>query len=38
MRTLVALAVLGVVAGTMLASLEMLGRASRERPVRPWMP
>ena len=37
MRTLLALAVLGTVAGTMWLTFDLLARAAEHRPVHPWM-
>lgn len=37
MRTLVALAVLGTIAGSMWLSFDLLARAARQHPVEPWM-
>lgn len=36
MRTLLALAVLGTVAGSMWLTFDLLARAAEKHPVRPW--
>lgn len=37
MRTFLALAVLGAVAGSMWLTFELLARAAEHHPVEPWM-
>lgn len=37
MRTLIALALIGTVAGSMWLSFDLLARAAQRHPVRPWM-
>lgn len=37
MRTLVALAVLGTIAGSMWLTFDLLARAAEQHPVSPWM-